>query len=160
MGVGEMLRQEAEETMAATTYSVMMIDSETPAEWMGASYVVSSRPGHQDAVEIDGRMVGRCAWTVETTDAAALELALDADSDVLEYTDMGPAACHKHSDCCEHPDLGLACAESNGYLCDYHTSDRIRPATSIEAAASRDAASRDGGAGVIAINGRSCYVEA
>lgn len=44
-------------------------------------------------------------------------------------------------------------------LCDYKTGEAIREATEAEAQASREAAKRDGGAGVILVNGRSCYVE-
>lgn len=60
-----------------TTYSVQMTDSETPASWMSLPGVVSVRPGPQDS--------GRVHYTVETTDASALESALEADADVLEY---------------------------------------------------------------------------
>ncbi len=47
----------------------------------------------------------------------------------------------------------------NGNLCDYNTGDTIRPATAEERAESLEAARYDGGAGVIEIDGRSCYVE-
>lgn len=60
-----------------TTYSVQMTESETPAAWMSLPCVVSARPGAQDS--------GRVQYTVETTDAPALEAALEADADVLEY---------------------------------------------------------------------------
>lgn len=45
-----------------------------------------------------------------------------------------------------------------GILCDYRTADAIRPATTDEIKASIAAARTDGGAGVIEVNGRSCYV--
>ncbi len=45
-----------------------------------------------------------------------------------------------------------------GDLHDYKTGDCIRAATAGELAASIDAAKTDGGAGVIAVEGRSCYV--
>ena len=46
-----------------------------------------------------------------------------------------------------------------GTLCNYRTGDAIRPATSDELLESRDAASADGGAGVIEADGTICYVE-
>lgn len=46
-----------------------------------------------------------------------------------------------------------------GTLCNYKTGEVIRPATKDEAAASRAAAERDGGAGVIEVDDVSCYVE-
>jgi hypothetical protein len=44
-------------------------------------------------------------------------------------------------------------------LNDYKTGEVIRPATPEEARASAEAAERDGGAGVIEVDGRSCFVE-
>lgn len=44
-------------------------------------------------------------------------------------------------------------------LHDYQTGDVLRPATTAELEASKDAATRDGGAGVILVDGRSCYVQ-
>ena len=46
-----------------------------------------------------------------------------------------------------------------GNLCDYETAETIRPATAEERAESIDAAQWDGGAGVIEVDGRTCYVE-
>lgn len=69
-----------------TTYSVQMTDSETAAAWMGAAYVTSVRPGTQDS--------GRVRMIVETTDAAALEAALEADNDVLSYDEIAPTSYH------------------------------------------------------------------
>lgn len=69
-----------------TTYSVQMTDSETAAAWMGAAYVTSVRPGTQDS--------GRVRMIVETTDAAALEAALEADADVLSYDEIAPTSYH------------------------------------------------------------------
>lgn len=43
-------------------------------------------------------------------------------------------------------------------LYDYQTGDAIRAATADELAASIAAAESDGGAGVILVDGRSCYV--
>jgi len=43
-------------------------------------------------------------------------------------------------------------------LHDYKTGEAIRPATTAELSASIEAAKTDGGAGVIVVNGRSCYV--
>ena len=45
-----------------------------------------------------------------------------------------------------------------GALHDYEGGDYLRPATSAEAAESIAAARADGGAGVIAVDGRRCYV--
>ena len=45
------------------------------------------------------------------------------------------------------------------WLMDYETGDAIRLATAEEAVASEEAATRDGGAGVILVDGRRCYVE-
>lgn len=47
-----------------------------------------------------------------------------------------------------------------GWLCDYDDATRIRRATPEEANESREAARTDGGAGIIRVNGRRCYVEA
>jgi hypothetical protein len=55
----------------------------------------------------------------------------------------------------EHPSR----QESHGDLRDYNTGSYLRPATAGEQKASRDAAESDGGAGVIEIDGQSCYVE-
>lgn len=44
-------------------------------------------------------------------------------------------------------------------LHDYRTGDRIREATLDEYEASVHQATRDGGAGVIAVDGRDCYVD-
>lgn len=46
-----------------------------------------------------------------------------------------------------------------GRLCDYRTGTTLRRATATECAASLAAAQRDGGRGVIEIDGRACYVE-
>ena len=53
--------------------------------------------------------------------------------------------------------------EENGYsavysLHDYQTGELIRAATPEEMSASVEAAEHDGGAGVIEVDGRSCYV--
>jgi len=44
-------------------------------------------------------------------------------------------------------------------LCDYATSETIRTATPEEQRASIEASARDGGAGVIEVDGVRCYVE-
>lgn len=49
--------------------------------------------------------------------------------------------------------------EFYGDLYDYDTADVIRPATREEREASLAAAERDGGSGVIEVDGRSCYVQ-
>ena len=46
----------------------------------------------------------------------------------------------------------------NATLHNYATGDIIRTATDEELAASREAAQTDGGAGVIEVDGVSCYV--
>lgn len=48
---------------------------------------------------------------------------------------------------------------SDPQLHDYRSGDHIRPATASEAEASRHAAESDGGAGVIMVDGRPCYVQ-
>lgn len=47
----------------------------------------------------------------------------------------------------------------HGYLCNYQTGERIRPATDEEQFDSQEAAQYDGGAGVIEVDGVSCFVE-
>jgi hypothetical protein len=49
--------------------------------------------------------------------------------------------------------------ENHGSLHDYQTGAYIRPATADERAESVEAAEHDGGAGVILVDGRSCYVQ-
>lgn len=49
--------------------------------------------------------------------------------------------------------------QDDGCLCDYETGESIRPATADEAVSSRAAARVDGGAGIIRVDGRRCYVE-
>lgn len=44
-------------------------------------------------------------------------------------------------------------------LVDYETAETIREASEEEARASREQAERDGGAGIILVDGRRCYVE-
>jgi hypothetical protein len=48
--------------------------------------------------------------------------------------------------------------QSTANLYDYQTGDDLRPATEDELRSSIDAARQDGGAGVIEIDGRSCFV--
>lgn len=48
---------------------------------------------------------------------------------------------------------------THGTLMSYDTAETIRPATAEEREASIEAAKRDGGAGVILVDGRSCYAE-
>jgi hypothetical protein len=48
---------------------------------------------------------------------------------------------------------------SFGTLTDYRTGESIRPATREERTASREALWLDGGAGIIEVDGVSCYVE-
>jgi hypothetical protein len=56
-------------------------------------------------------------------------------------------------------DWDIVEADEYGYLMDYNTAEAIRPATDAEQLASIDAATRDGGAGVITVDGRRCYVQ-
>lgn len=44
-------------------------------------------------------------------------------------------------------------------LHDYETGEYLREATDEEATESREQARRDGGAGVITVDGRRCYVQ-
>lgn len=53
----------------------------------------------------------------------------------------------------------IARTAPNGTLRDYETGANVRPATAAEQEASRRAAESDGGAGVITVDGRACYVE-
>jgi hypothetical protein len=48
--------------------------------------------------------------------------------------------------------------QSTASLHDYQTGDALRPATEDELRSSINAAQRDGGAGVIEIDGRPCFV--
>ena len=48
--------------------------------------------------------------------------------------------------------------QSTANLYDYQTGDALRPTTEDELRSSIDAARQDGGAGVIEIDGRSCFV--
>lgn len=52
-----------------------------------------------------------------------------------------------------------AVTTETGRLMDYETGATIRPATAEEQAAGREQTRRDGGAGVIEVDGRRCYVE-
>ncbi len=49
--------------------------------------------------------------------------------------------------------------DSYGDLHDYKTGEFIRPATEREYLASITESERDGGAGVIEVDGRACYVQ-
>jgi hypothetical protein len=46
----------------------------------------------------------------------------------------------------------------HGSLYDYKTGERLGPATAAQLAESITAAKQDGGAGVISVDGRSCFV--
>lgn len=48
--------------------------------------------------------------------------------------------------------------QDHGTIHNYKTGEAIRPATAIEEAESKAAAERDGGSGVITVDGISCYV--
>ena len=50
-------------------------------------------------------------------------------------------------------------AADAGTLYDYDTAEPVRAATPAELAESEAAARRDGGAGVIEVDGRSCYAQ-
>lgn len=58
-------------------YSIQMTDSETPAAWM--SLCKTATPGNQDS--------GRVRYIVTTEQPEALEAALDADDDVIQYAE-------------------------------------------------------------------------
>ena len=49
--------------------------------------------------------------------------------------------------------------DEHGTLCDYETGEEIREATAEEQKESTEAADTDGGAGVIRVEGRRCYVQ-
>jgi hypothetical protein len=63
--------------MTTTTYTVNTIDTDARQAWMDTPGIVRYAAGAQDS--------GRCRFDVETTDAAALESALNADADVIDY---------------------------------------------------------------------------
>ena len=115
-------------TTNTTTYSINTTDTETAQRWQDAPGIVKMVPGPQDG--------GRCRWTVQTTDAPALESALDADDAVIEYS-----------------------AATTATLRNYKTGAAIRPATLEELEASRAEIERGRHEGVIVVDGVSCYVE-
>lgn len=78
--------------------------------------------------------------------------ALDAYAQDAGYDNFA-AACDVTGD----PDLTVTELRA-GDLHDYRTGDYIRPATIEETADCINAARHDGGAGVILVDGRSCYV--
>lgn len=53
----------------------------------------------------------------------------------------------------------LSKSETHGTLCNYRTGEGIRPATRVERINSISASARDGGAGVIIVDGVACYVD-
>lgn len=55
--------------------------------------------------------------------------------------------------------IATTSARPFGALCVYATTERLRSATEAERDASIEAARHDGGAGVIEVDGVSCYVE-
>jgi hypothetical protein len=58
-----------------THYIVTANDSDQPSAWM--DLCAALRPANQDS--------GRCSYFVSTSNAAALEAALDNDDDVIAY---------------------------------------------------------------------------
>lgn len=60
--------------------------------------------------------------------------------------------------CVEHPSATVMSLHEPDVLHDYDTGQPLRPATTDEARDSSEAAEVDGGAGVIRVNGRRCYV--
>lgn len=56
------------------------------------------------------------------------------------------------------PTAGMTARSDHGTLCNYRTGDAIRAATAAEREESMSAAASDGGAGVIVVEGVSCYV--
>lgn len=63
--------------MKTATYLLRCIDTDEPTPSMDAPGIVSMTPGNQDS--------GRVRFTVVTTDAAALVVALENDDSVLAY---------------------------------------------------------------------------
>ena len=61
--------------MTTATYTINLTDSEQTPAWM--ALCATATPGAQDS--------GRVRYTVTTEQPDALEAALDADDDVLEY---------------------------------------------------------------------------
>ena len=95
-----------------TTYKLMMVDSNEPADWMHLPNV-SYNVGIQGQSMVGGStLVDTCNYTASTTgDHKALEAAFDADEDVLSYEYI-ESICDEHEDCQGHEDLAVACAES------------------------------------------------
>lgn len=65
----------ARNTTAPATYSINVIDSDTPPAWL--DLCTSATPGAQDG--------GRCRWTVTTERARELEAALGSDESVIRF---------------------------------------------------------------------------
>jgi hypothetical protein len=108
------------------------------------------------------------AWTETTVRPEAIDWVRNhADDDQLDADDLRAAfvaligrqpdenegIVEQWSACC------LEAEAEYGDLRDYETGSYLRPATEAEQKASRDAAESDGGAGVIEVGGRGCYVE-
>jgi len=98
-----------------------------------------------------------CMRAAEDTDRPSDERAMAMRSAANLYRELDALARAG-----ERPDpdhvRALAMRPEHGTLCDYHTGEAIRRATAAELWASRDAAGRDGGPGVIVVDGRRCYV--
>lgn len=101
-------------------------------------------------VAVAGQDVGTCeALRWQWSSIHPMVLTQGDDHDVVEAEAIEIAG---------HDEIHIHDREP-GRLCDARTGETIGRATSAEAEASRRAAARDGGRGVIAVDGRSCYVE-
>lgn len=88
------------------------------------------------------------AGGIKAATANAASAQTDETTKQKGIKEMSTYTIHEHWD-----------TEDSSTLYDYQTGEAIRPATAAELAASIEAAEHDGGAGVIIIDGRSCYVQ-
>lgn len=108
----------------------------------------------------DGTVVARTEdawWAWHDADSSRWSPGEDPDAETADAEKRAAAWVAGQSN--DGPDLGEAPAVSHGRLVDYNTTAIIRAATAEEQGASQEQAKRDGGAGVIDVDGRRCYVE-